>query len=175
MKRLIYILAVVALVVMASGCTADQWSTNKTYSGSGISVTYPGTWNNDTSNALGSFSSGDVLFTVGTNDYTLQVFAASIPQGASATIIQQALQQLKTAWKSIPASLNATVVSDKDLTVDGVSAVQVDFKSTDPNIPEAYLSAVAWVKNDKLYGLVYASKNNDTQTLDRILSSVKST
>ncbi|CEL23772.1 hypothetical protein [Methanobacterium formicicum] len=45
MKRLIYILTVVLLVVMASGCTtSDEWASNKTYSGNGVTFTYPGTW-----------------------------------------------------------------------------------------------------------------------------------
>jgi len=56
-KKLILILAMMTPAVMALGCTGNQY-TNKTYSGNGISFTYPGNWSemfkSDIQNTVGS-------------------------------------------------------------------------------------------------------------------------
>lgn len=173
MKRFFYILvlALVLLVVMVSGCTSDQWASNKTYSGNGVTFQYPGAWTDEDPSSLSSFTSGvNVVTGVGNTDYTFVL--GSIPTNVSTDQIQQYLQQVKTNWKAIPG---ATVLSEKELTVDGASAIEVNWKLNNESSSDVYVSAVSWVKNAKAYVVIYGSRNNDTQTLDRILSTMKST
>ena len=44
MKRLVFVLFILVVVVAASGCTSQNTSSNKTYSANGVSFTYPGNW-----------------------------------------------------------------------------------------------------------------------------------
>lgn len=169
MKRLIYILVIVSLVVAISGCTSDIWATNKTYSGNGITFTYPGTWSESDPNTidLSSVSNATVVARVGDNDYSFVVTTKVFPQNTNS---QLTLQNIKSV--SIPGQ---TKVSDKDINVDGTQGIQMDYKVNDKNTPDQYISYVAWIKNSKGYIIGYGSRNNDTQTLDRIINTIKTT
>lgn len=173
MKRLIYILVVVSLVVAVSGCTGDIWATNKSYSGSGITFTYPGAWNEGDQNTLNYYALPDSNLTtvIGNSDYTFGVWTLNYPQ-LTTEQNQQVLQGLKSNMSSVQG---ATKLSDKDITVDGTQGVQIDYKSNDPNAADLYVSVVAWIKNGKAYIVAFGSKTNDTQTLDRIINSMKVT
>ena len=173
MKSLIYILVVVSLVVAISGCTSDIWATNKTFSGSGISFTYPGAWSEENQNTMSSFTfSGATLVTLlGNNDYTLAIYTMSFPQTTS-----QQNQQLLQSYKSNMSSVQGgTKTSDKDITIDGTQGAQVDFKNNEQNAADQYVSMIVWFKNGKAYLLAYGSRNNDTQTLDKIISTIVTT
>ena len=43
MREILIIIAILGIIVCASGCT-DSTQDNKTYSGNGVSFTYPGNW-----------------------------------------------------------------------------------------------------------------------------------
>ena len=43
MREILVIIAILGIIVCASGCT-DNTTTTKTYSGNGVSFSYPGNW-----------------------------------------------------------------------------------------------------------------------------------
>ena len=163
MKRLIYILIVVSLVVMASGCTGDKWSSTKTYSGNGLTFTYPGTWSENASSPM-NLSGASTIEAVGTSDEAFAVGTVSV--GVSDDILQQAITQTAQTYVS-------QGYTQKSITVDGVTATMI----TNPNLNAEgmYLSLVFWPKNSKLYYAAYGTKNNDTQTMEKLLGSLKAT
>ena len=72
MKKYLFLIVLLVLVVMASGCISNQnqtnQSSNKTYSANGISFQYPDTWNltdSITKNATLQIESPDFQITNG--------------------------------------------------------------------------------------------------------------
>lgn len=82
-------------------------------------------------------------------------------------------QVLKTlpGWaqtiKSMLPSRGAQFLSEKNLTVAGVDAYQLRFRSNDGY----YYTSTAFIKNDTGYVMMYTSTSNETKTLDNILNS----
>jgi len=167
MKRLIYILAILSLVVMVSGCTTSgEWSSNKTYTGNGITFDYPGTWSENATSSLATPSGSDSIVAVGSEDEGFAVGRISA-SGLDTASIQQVLNTLVQQYQGQGYG------TAKSVTVDGSTASMVT--STSPDTDGYYSTIAFWVKNDNLYYAAYVSKSNDTQTMERILGSLKST
>ena len=166
MKSLIYILIVVSLVVAISGCTSDEWATNKTYSANGITFTYPGTWSSDLNKTITMPAGSASQAILGTND---QAFALSTVNGQNLTTdqLQQVINNVVTDFK------NQGYGSEKNMTVDGVTATMITSQKADSD--GFYTSYVAWAKNNTIYYVTYVSKENSTATLERILTTFKTT
>jgi hypothetical protein len=172
MKRIIILLALFVLVVAASGCTGDQWSTNKTFSGNGLTFVYPGTWSNEDSNQSGSIQNSTPIASVGNSEYSFMVASLAVPQAVQSNS-DQFLQTITPSLSNYP---NATLASNKTISVDGVSGIQVNYNDVKGmNSGDTTLSLVVWIKNSKAWLASYGSKTNDTATLDRILSTVQTT
>jgi len=126
MKRLIYILAIVAVVVAASGCTGDPWASNKTYSGNGVTFQYPGTWSENVTKAVSTPSGSTGIIAVG-NDADEQGFAVASVSGfgLSNSALEGILNQLKTEYK------NQGFISEKTLTMDSVQATMLSNPNPD--------------------------------------------
>lgn len=168
MKKLILILTVMTLAVMASGCT-DTQTTNKTYSGDGISFIYPGDWNevdkSDMQSTVGSIA--DVLVAVGKdNDNVFAIEEVNLQSGQKAT----SPKEWGSNYKSVMQSAGLQVVGSESLTVDGSAAYLVTAKD---NKSGTYLTDVYFAKKGKAYIAVYVSKTSDRQILDQILNSLK--
>lgn len=166
MKRLIYILAVVTLVVMASGCTSDEWSSNKTYTGSGVTFQYPGTWSESSDSKISQISGATSGAAVEGSDAwfgfaTVDVTNLSTSQRDS----------LKNTLKKTYNERNLT--TEKTVTVDGVSALLLSSSTKDAS--GIYSNVAFWIKGDKVYIAAYTSTNSGTQTFERILGSFKTT
>jgi len=166
MKRLIYILAVVLLVVMASGCTSDQWASNKTYSGNGVTFSYPGTWSENATKTVTSPSGSNSIAAFGSNDEGFAIGSISA-SGLDTASIQSVLNQLVQEYQTQGYG------ASKSVTVDGVTATMITTTSKDSS---GYYTTIAfWVKNNSLYYAAYVSNTNSTQTMERILGSLKTT
>jgi len=166
MKRLIYILAVVLLVVMASGCTSDQWASNKTYSGNGVTFSYPGTWSENATKTVTTPSGSNSIAAVGSNDEGFAIGSISA-SGLDTASIQSVLNQLVQEYQTQGYG------ASKSVTVDGSTATMIT--STNKDSSGYYTTIAFWVKNNSLYYAAYVSNTNSTQTLERILGSLKTT
>ncbi|MBI4814330.1 MAG: hypothetical protein HY802_08705 [Methanobacterium sp.] len=166
MKRLIYILAVVLLVVMASGCTSDEWSSNKTYSGNGMTFTYPGTWSENATKTVTVPAGSNSIAAVGSSDEGFAVGSISA-SGLDTASIQSVLNQLVQEYQTQGYG------SSKSITVDGSTATVITTTNKDSS---GYYTTIAfWVKNNSLYYAAYVSNSNSTQNMERILGSLKTT
>lgn len=166
MKRLVYVLAVVVLVVLASGCTSNELS--KTYSGNNVTFQYPGTWSENAtfSNLTGSSVATAVAVGNDTQVFTLTSLDIS---SYSDDVKNSVLSTMVQTYKS------ANLTTEKTLTVDGVNATVLSspdkIASTD-----AYVSIALWVKNDKLFMALYGSKDgSSTAIFEKILGTIKTT
>jgi len=168
MKKLMFILGLLVLVIAASGCTSDQWSSNKTYTGNGLTIVYPGGWS-DKNNQFPSLENATQILSVGNDGYGLRVDKISIP-GASLLNNNTILGAVTNIVKS---SINGTVVSEKDINVDGASGFQINFSNDTLVSDNEFISYALWIKNDTVYIATYGSKNNDTGTFDKIINNIK--
>ena len=166
MKRLIYILAVVLLVVMASGCTSDEWSSNKTYSGNGITFTYPGTWSENATKTITTPSGSNNLVALVSNDEGFSKGSKSA-SGLDTASIQNVLNQLVQEYQTQGYG------SSKSVTVDGSTATMIT--STNKDSSGYYTTIAFWVKSNTLYYAAYVSTSNSTQNMEKILGSLKTT
>lgn len=166
MKRLIYILLVVGLVVMVSGCTSDQWASNTTFTGNGISFSYPSSWSANATKDLTTPSGSSSIAAVGTSDEGFAVgsiSASGLDSASIQNVINSLVQQYQTQGYG----------SVKSVTVDGATASMVTSNNADSQ--GMYTSIAFWTKNNNLYYAVYVSKSQSTQNMERILGSLKST
>jgi hypothetical protein len=170
MKKILPLaLGLLVLVVAASGCTGDQWSSNKTYSGNGLKIVYPGSWS-DKASQFPSLENSTQIMSVGNDGYGLRVDKISIP-GASILPSTTILNGVSSIVKS---STNGTVVSEKEINVDGASGFQINLSNKTLASGNEFLSYAVWIKNDTIYVATYGSKNNDTGTFDKIIANIKS-
>lgn len=162
MKKWIAILAVLLVVVCASGCTTQP----KTYSGNGITFQYPGDWGeNWTSSVQQSFgSSGSILVSLGSGDSGVAI--AKVNMGSLAI----SLSDFAAAFKTGMTGSNMTFVSEKNRTIDGVTGYELVVKDNSANM---YGSFTLLQKNGNLYLIMIATKDNNQETIDMILNSFK--
>lgn len=166
MKKLIPILAVLLVVVCASGCTTQP----QTYTGNGITFQYPGdwgsNWTSDVQQSLGS--SGSVLVSFGKDNAGVAV--AKVPMGSLASSIS--LADLSSAMKTGFQSAGYQSVTEKNRTVGGISATEIDFKYT-ANSTDTYGSFTLFKSSNDVYMIMIATPDNNQQTIDMILNSFK--
>jgi hypothetical protein len=104
-----------------------------------------------------------VIFILG-NEQTALTFEKVIP---GQNQVLNTLPGWAQAIKSMLSSRGAQLLSEKNLTVAGVDAYQLRFRSTDGY----YYTSTAFIKNNTGYVLMYTSTSNETRTLDNILNS----
>ncbi|MCE5213763.1 MAG: hypothetical protein LLF83_03470 [Methanobacterium sp.] len=166
MKSLIYVLVVVSLVVAISGCTSDIWATNKTYSGNGITFTYPGAWESDLNKSVTMPAGSVSKAIVGSSDEILDISTVS-GQNLTSDSLQQVINDVMTDFK------NKGFGSEKNITVDGATATMITSQKADSD--GFYTTYVAWVKNNTIYYATYLTKSNSTANLEKVLSTFKTT
>ncbi len=127
---------------------------------------YPGNWSelNETEyQTLDLGSNIEVIFILG-NEQTALTFEKVIP---GQNQVLNTLPGWAQAIKSMLSSRGAQLLSEKNLTVAGVDAYQLRFRSTDGY----YYTSTAFIKNNTGYVMMYTSTSNETKTLDNILNS----
>lgn len=154
---------------MVAGCTSDSsddWSSNKTYSGMGVSFVYPGTWTDQSNDPVLVDTFGESGVAVG-KDNKIFGFVVVDVGVLSAAQKDELINDLVETYKT-----EFSLTTQKDLMVDGVSAKLLSA----PNPTEGIYTNVAfWIKNDDLYITVYTSENSATETFERILNTFKMT
>lgn len=173
-KYFIFVIAIVALVVLASGCTSqngNNTTATKAYSANGISFNYPDNWtitNDTTSNNTTLIALGDVDFnqTNGTKGNGVSILKVPQTNNSSAE-----LASIKTQF----ASFNGT---NTTTTIAGVTANQTTFNATANNVT-AQLRFIDFQKNNFVYFIQYitVSSNfeNQQQLFDTITKSLQVT
>lgn len=165
-KYFIFVVAIVALVVMASGCTSSQTGNNSTatkaYSSNGISFNYPSDWViiNETSNAtLTGVILGDVNYKTNNGTNGNGVVVLKIPQTNNSSA---EVATLKTQFTN---GTNSTI------TIAGVTANETSLNVTENNVT-AQLKFVDFTKNNFVYLIQYTSVANGTQTESSLFDTI---
>jgi len=167
MKKWMFVLAILALVIAVSGCTTSQQApANKTYSVNGLSFVYPGTWIELDKTAYQSAldDKGEILAVVGDGSTMFGVARLN-------KIKNQTDVTLNSLILYYNATLNANgtkYVSEGPVTVDGVKGYKMTVKAS-----ENYLSGALFIKNSTSYLAVFESSKNDQKTFNHILNSLK--
>ena len=164
MKKWIFILLSLALIISISGCTTSQAPpVNKTYSANGLSFVYPGNWSEldktTYQSALGN--KGELLAVVGDgSNYTFGV--------ARLNRVEKDVS-LGSIVKYYNSTLNGTeYVSGGSAVVNGVGGYEITVKAS-----EKYLSGLLFLKNSTTYLAVFESSDNDQKLFNRILTTLK--
>jgi len=165
-KYFLFVVAIVAIVVMASGCTSQTGNSTatKTYSANGMSFNYPSSWAilNETSNENGTVVAlGDADIqknnTVKGNGVTI----IKVPENANSTAD---LTNLKTQF----AGLNGTNSTE---TIAGVTANATTI-TTKVNNATAQLKFIYFVKNNFIYLIQYATLSSDFKTQQQLFDTI---
>ncbi len=166
-KYFLFVIAIVAIVVLASGCTTqtgNNTTATKTYSANGMTFNYPSNWDiiNDTTNENGTvIALGDVDIqqnnTVKGNGATI----IKVPQNSNSTAD---LNDLKTQF----ASLNGT---NSTVSIDGVTANETTISTKINNIT-AQLQFIDYEKNNFIYLIQYATIASDIKTQEQLFNII---
>jgi len=169
LKKYLFVITLLALVVMSSGCTTNQNQTNqsqiptKTYAANGISFQYPDTWNlTDKSTAnvtLITIKSPDVQITNGnaTKGNLVLITKQAVPQGVNITTAN-ITDMISSSLKK--SGLNAT---NETVNIAGVTATKFSFTQTIQNATDN-VWVIEFAKNNYLYSLIFVSVGEDLQT-----------
>ena len=168
MKKWIFILIILALIIAVSGCTTNQSSpVNKTYSLNGLSFIYPGDWSELDKTIYQSAldDKGELLAVVG--DGSNSAFGiARINNVKNQTNVT--LNNLVVYYNSTLKNNGTEYVSEGSVTVDGIKGYEITVKAS-----KNYLSSVLFIKNGTGYLAVFESSDNDQQMFNQIISSLK--
>lgn len=162
MKKYIFVvIAIVALVVAASGCTSQNGTGNnsttaKTYSNNSINFSYPENWD-----IIGENSSANItVVAVGDADFQKDntttgngVVIYRLPNNSSNTA------EVNTI-KSQAATLNGT---NSTITIAGVTANETTVNVSSDNIT-GQIKLIDFTKNNYLYFIQYTTLSSDFQT-----------
>ncbi len=165
-KYFLFVVAIVAIVVMASGCTSqtgNNTTATKTYSANGITFNYPSSWAifNETSNENGTIVAlGDVNFTQNntTNGNGVVIYKLKTNDSASA---------LSNLSKSIP-SLNGTTST---VSIAGLTANETTYNETGNNVT-AQVKVIYFAKNNFVYLIQYVTIASDFQTQQHLFDTI---
>lgn len=165
-KYFLVVLAIVAVVVLASGCTSNQTGNNttKTYSANGITFNYPANWDiiNETSNA------NQTLIAIG--DANIQQNNTTTGNGVIITRLpttNNTTAELQSA-KSQFASLNAT---NTTIQIAGVTANETTITTTNDNIT-GQVKIIDFQKNNYVYLLQYVTISSNFQTQQALFDTI---
>lgn len=158
-KYLFVVIAIVALVVAASGCTSqngNNTTATKTYSNNNISFSYPANWDVISENS----SENGTVVAIGDAD----IQKNNTVKGNGVTIIKLPntanntadLNTLKTQFSSLNGTNSTT-------TIAGVTA-NVTTISTKINNASAQIQFIDFQKNNYIYLIEYATISSDFQT-----------
>ncbi len=185
MKKFTFlIIAILALVVFASGCT-DSGNTNQTsqptvptkeYSGNGISFSYPESWQQleqiSSPNALVAFGDPSSVDSA-TNNVNTLVVIQSIPMPSGSTL-KEVYDATYAQFKATDSSFQQ--ISDSTTTVDGTTAY-VNTHMVDVSGVQKQEKAVWLEKNGNIYvilcGALPSAFETQQKNFDAIINTFK--
>lgn len=153
MKKIIFILVLLSLVVMASGCTSNQSINTKNFSAGGISFQYPDTWN--ASSQVGAnatqivVASPEFISSNGTKGSVVLILKVSNLTASNMTQTRQ--EFLTQAQQSGQNVTNATI------SIAGVSASDISYNGNDTQGNKAYARLIDFNKNNTIYLMLFAT------------------
>jgi len=165
-KYFLFVVAIVAIVVMASGCTSQTGNNStatKTYSANGISFNYPSSWAiiNETSNENGTLIAlGDANFKDNNSTNGNGVFIYNLKTNNTSS-------DFANITKSI-ANLNGTM---NTVSIAGVTANTTSFNDTANNVT-AQVKLIYFTKNNNIYILQYLTIASDFQTQQGLFDTI---
>jgi hypothetical protein len=167
MKKWIFILTILALIVAVSGCTSSQQApANKTYSINGLSFIYPGYWSELDKTTYQSVldDKGELLAVVGDGSTVFGIVRLNKMKNQTNVTLDKLVMYYNSTLKN-----NGTeYVSEGPVIVDGTKGYDITVKSSG-----SYFSVVLFIKNNTDYLAVFESSDNDQQTFNQIISSLK--
>lgn len=177
MKRYIFlVLAILAVVVFASGCTT---STSQTYNESGVSFDYPMGWTKLSASQMSTEVEGAAPMVAAVADEdsisnnTYQTLVAVQKTNSTGT-----LDEGVSASKSALESEGAVVVSESNLTVDGSTAREFTYTMKIGSVDKKE-SIIIFEKNNYIYAITLSAKASDfdsqKENFDMIIKSFKVT
>lgn len=144
MKRYLYTITFLILIIAASGCITNGESQTKHYSNGEISFDYPGTWNM----ANGTGKSEIVSFSDSGKSFNVTVSKIPIPPGYS----------LKDNFQLNSAEDNKfKLVSKKNYTINRMDAYEYYYKLN--STEEQNRKEIWFQKNNQLYSIVYTGSS----------------
>lgn len=162
MKKYIFVvIAIVALVVAASGCTSQNGNgtnstSTKTYSNNNITFNYPASWeiiseNSSENGTVIAIGDADIQKNNTTTGNGVVIF--KLPQTANNTA------DLKTL-KTQVATLNGT---NSTINIAGINANETTFNTTANNVT-GQIKLIDFTKNNFIYFIQYTTLSSDFQT-----------
>lgn len=170
-KYAILVIAILALVVFASGCT-----TTNTYSEDGVSFNYPDGWQQLTdiknTNAVAGFGDGDTLDSSTGNVNTVVIIQkTAMPKGFT---LKQAFDATINQIASQDSSFKK--ISAKKVTVNGTTAYEAVYKIKVSGVQKQERS-VWFEKEGYIYAVTASSLpsdfNSEQENFDVIINSFK--
>ena len=164
-KYFVFVIAIVALVVMASGCTSqngNNTTATKAYSANGISFNYPSDWSviNETANeTITGVITGDVSFNQSNGTKGNGLIVLKIPNNTNSS------SEVTNIRKQFTNGTNSTI------NVAGVSANMTSINASANNVT-ALLKFVDFSKNNFIYLIQYTSVSNGTVTPEGIFDNI---
>ena len=164
-KYFIFVIAVIGLVVMASGCisqTGSNSTATKTYSANGMSFNYPSSWsliNQTTHTNTTIVALGDSSFmnkTLNGNG----VIIIKTPKNSNSTP--------NTNIKNQIAKLNGTKTTQ---TIDGVKANVTTFTTKISN-ETVLIKSISFTKNNYNYQIQFATIATDVKSQEQMLNTI---
>ena len=153
MKKYLIILAVLAVVVMISGCTTTSNINTKNFSTSGMSFQYPDTWNvssqvNNNSTQV-MVASPEFISSNATKGSVLLIIKLS--KSGDNNMSQTRQELITQAQQSGQNATNATI------NIAGVTASDISYTGKDTTGNNTYGRLIDFEKNNSLYLLLFAS------------------
>jgi len=165
-KYFLFVVAIVAIVVMASGCTSQTGNNStatKTYSANGISFNYPSSWAilNETSNenativAIGDANSTQNNTTTGSG---VVIYKLKTNNSASD------LSNLSKTIRSLNGTMNTASIA-------GLTANETTYNETGNNVT-AQIKVIYFAKNNNIYLIQYVTYASDFQTQQQLFDTI---
>ena len=166
-------LGILILVVFASGCT----SSSNTYNANGISFNYPSNWTELSPDKVTFASGGNSTViaavadpnTIQNKNYQTLVLVQSINSTVS-------LSDAVTAFKNLIQSSGGQIVSEKSITVDGISSTELVYTISVTGVAKKERLVIV-PKNNKIYTITGSATSTDfngqQSNFDLIINSFK--
>ncbi len=181
MKKYLFAVAIVVLIVAASGCTSQTGNNTSTsiptknYNGSGISFDYPDIW---TLNATNNSAINAVVVTLMDSDYnSTNATKGNYAMVAKLPTASINIGTLKSQFLSSVKDVNGTG-TESSITINGITGNQTTYSAKN-GTEQAQARIITFDKNSFTYIMMFISFNLDPasqqQYFDVITKSFKAT